>query len=159
MEGYMWYFVVVGLAAIYVIVDGFRRNAPLPGIVLGLLTFLFLPLGLPLWLALRPLRGTETREGGKAWNILKSFALMWTAFMLLISILSVSGMGSLSPTQSDAEAVGQVLGVSLGFGLLGCIWFVPMVGAVVLGFFLKKSSVIEYGPDVSVPDTMTPKVT
>ena len=101
---------------------------------------------LPLWLARRPLLAGERREGGAAWNLLKNFALSWTAFMALITffVLGTAG-GQMSEVQSDAEAVGTVLGAGLGLGLSFAAWFFPILTAVLVGFFLKKSTV-EEGP-------------
>ncbi len=101
---------------------------------------------LPLWLARRPLLAGERREGGQAWNLLKNFALTWTVFMLVIAFAFMGSAGSqMAEVQSDAEAVGTMLGAGLGLGLTFAAWFFPMLTAVLLGFFLKKSTV-EEGP-------------
>jgi hypothetical protein len=34
----------------------------------------------------------------------------------------------------------------LGIGILGAIWFFPTIGAAVLGFLLKKNTIVETGP-------------
>jgi hypothetical protein len=104
---------------------------------------------LPVWFAKRPLLAGEVREGGTAWNILKNFALFWTILMVVGAISTMVGVSQgVNAIQDDAELAGAAIGTALGLGLIGALWFFPMVGALVLGFFLKKSSVIERGPAI-----------
>ena len=100
---------------------------------------------LPLYFAKRPLRANEVREGGFAWNILKNFALTWTILMVAISITAISA-ASQTNVNSGAEAAGAALGMGIVIVILAVLWFVPMVGAIVLGFFLKNSAIVERGP-------------
>lgn len=62
---------------------------------------------------------------------------------------AVSGLANVDSqfqqAQTDAEEVGTALGTSLGLGMIGCARFLPMVGALTLGLFLKKN-VQEEGP-------------
>lgn len=104
------------------------------------------PVTAPIYLAIRPLKSTEKREGGRAWNILRNFALFWTITMF---VAGIGGMASASSVVSEAsneyEEAGATIGAAIGMGLLFFLWLVPMVGAVALGFFLKNSD-IEQGP-------------
>jgi hypothetical protein len=86
---------------------------------------------------MRPLKKDESREGGTAWTILKNFALFWTLTMV------GSGISGMFAVSDVAKAGGIKV---LGLGMLFAIWIVPMVGAALLGFFLKISSAIENGP-------------
>ena len=135
------------LIAAWVARDARRRGAR--WVLWTLAALLLWVIALPLWLGRRPLLAGERREGGAAWNLLKNFALTWTVFMLLISFafLRAAG-GQMAGVQSDAEAVGTVLGAGLGLGMSFASWFFPMLTAVLVGFFLKKSTV-EEGPSVN----------
>jgi len=46
---------------------------------------------------------------------------------------------------SDAEQAGAAIGTVLGLGMIFFLWFVVLVAALVLGQFLKQSSVVEKG--------------
>jgi len=123
---------------------------------MGLGTLLLAFVIVPVYFASRPLRGGETREGGTAWNVLRNFAITWTLIMAVVTVMSLfSAADAVGPLQSDAEKAGAGIGMMLGMMILGAFWFFPMVGAVVLGFILRKSSVVERGPTgpLAVPDT------
>jgi hypothetical protein len=140
----MWYWILWAVAAAWVAWDGWRRMVLFPLWALG--TLGLGPIVLPIYLAVRPLDSGETREHGRAWNILKNFAIMWTLTMVVISIILLTAAGNASSAaDSDAARAGQAIGVTLLAGLLAATWFLPMIGALVLGFFLR-SSVIERGP-------------
>jgi hypothetical protein len=105
------------------------------------------PILLPIYLSKRPLKTCEVREGGTAWNVLKNFAILWTIVMAVAAFSALSTMGHLATSyQSDAERAGAGIGMFLGLGLLGVAWFVPTLGSALLGFLLKKNSVVEQGP-------------
>jgi hypothetical protein len=65
--------------------------------------------------------------------------------MIAISISALGAAASTNPG-SDVEAAGAAIGVGLIFIILAVVWFFPMVGAIVLGFFLKNSAIVERGP-------------
>jgi hypothetical protein len=101
---------------------------------------------IPIWLAVRPLKPGQTREGGTGWNILKNFALTWTVLMAYACFLYVISVGSaFSELKTDAELAGGGIGMMLGMAIIGAIWFFPMIGAIVIGFFIKKSNFVETG--------------
>ena len=67
--------------------------------------------------------------------------------MAASAVAAVGAIGQQAGTAAtDAEKAGTAIGVMLGIGLIGAAWMFPMIGALVLGFFLRKSSVIERGP-------------
>ncbi len=141
----MWYFIVYGIFAIWVLVDGLRRKAR--AIIWAIGTFLIGPILLPIYVAKRPLKSGETREGGTGWNVLRNFALFWTILMMVAAVWGVVAVSQEASTfQSEAEQAGAAIGTALGLGMIGALWFFPMVGALVLGLFLKKSSIVENGP-------------
>lgn len=142
----MWYFLLYVCFAIWVVKDGKKRKAN-KVINWAIGTVLIGPIVLPVYFAKRPLLAEETREGGTAWNVLKNFALFWT---ILMAVAAIWGMVNVSEQtanlQTDAERGGAAIGAALGLGLLFVLWIIPLMGALILGFFLKKSSVIEKGP-------------
>ena len=141
-----------GGLAVWVLVDGLSRHAN--GVLWALGTLLLGPIILPIYLAKRPLKMGEVREGGAAWNILKNFALLWTLLMGVVGVVSLVAIGhSTTHLHSSAEQAGAALGTVLGLGFIGALWFFPMLGALVLGLLLKKSSVVERGSTKSGMET------
>ena len=142
----MWYFILFGLLALWVGFDASRRSLGAAKAILWAIgTLLLGVIVVPIYLAKRPLKANQVREGGLAWNLLKNFALTWTVLMIAISISALGAAASTNPG-SDAEAAGAAIGVGLVFIILAVVWFFPMVGAIVLGFFLKNSAIVERGP-------------
>ena len=142
----MWYFILFGLLALWVGFDASKRNLGAAKAVLWAIgTFLLGVIVMPIYIAKRPLKANEVREGGLAWNLLKNFALTWTVLMVAISI-SALGAATGTNVNSDAEAAGAAIGFSIVVVILAVVWFFPMVGAIVLGFFLKNSAIVERGP-------------
>lgn len=146
----MWYLALYAVFALWVVIDGQQRK---DGFILwGLGTFLLGPIILPIYLARRPLKPGEIREGGRGWNILKNFALFWTILMFVAGIVGLVGASeTVATADSEAEQAGAAIGTILGLGLLGATWFFPMVGALVLGLFLKNSSIVERGTPLEEP--------
>lgn len=141
----MWYFIIFGLLTIWVVIDGIKRKLGAKTALWAIGTFLLGVIILPIYFAERPLKAGEVREGGLAWNVLKNFALTWTLLIVAIGISAMGAASSTAPT-SDAEAAGAAIGTGIVFMILAVVWFFPMVGALVLGFFLKKNTVVERGP-------------
>jgi 4-amino-4-deoxy-L-arabinose transferase-like glycosyltransferase len=142
----MDYFIVSAILAAYVLWDGRRRKAPNLWLwVVG--TLLFSVLTVSFYLAKRPLRQGDVREGGFGWNVLRSFVLLWTLLMGVFVFRACTKAGdTMDQAQGGAEGVGSFIGASLGVTAMGCAWIVPLVGALVIGFFLKKSGYVEKGP-------------
>ena len=144
----MWYWLLYGVLAVWVLGDAAARKAN--GILWAVGTLLLGPLILPVYLAKRSLKSGEVREGGTAWNVLKNFAILWTVLMAIVAVISLVAVGQHTlKAQGEAEQTGAALGTVLGLGVIGAFWFFPMVGALVLGLMLKKSSVVERGPGAS----------
>lgn len=141
----MWYIILYTVFAIWVFIDALRRKAK--AILWAIGTFFLGPIILPIYIAKRPLKSGETREGGIAWNILKNFAIFWTILMAIASIWGiVSTSVNIPVLQNDAEIAGFAIGTTLGLTMIGAIWFFPFIATIVLGLILKKSSIIEKGP-------------
>jgi len=142
----MWYLVVDGLLALWVFLDAFSRRSS-AWLLWCLGTFLLAGIVVPIYLAVRPLRAGETREGGKAWNILRGFALTWTVIMAALGVSAIYTLSNNGQAQTTtAGSVVYAIGSAIGIGLIAMAWFFPMVGALVLGFFLRNAAVIEQGP-------------
>lgn len=143
----MWYIALYGMFAIWVLLDGLARRIG-PNVAAWTLGTLVLgPIVLPIYLAKRPLKKGEVREGGTAWNVLKNFAILWTVLMAMAVFGAMMHMGqTVSSLDSDAARAGAGLGILLGMGFMAVVWFLPTCGAAVLGFLLKKNSIVETGP-------------
>src|SRR5215211_2553550 len=140
----MWYIIIFGLLTLWVAFDASRRKLGAAKTILWTIgTFLLGVIVVPIYLAKRPLKVNEVREGGLVWNLLKNFALTWTILMVAISISAISAAAG-TDTSSGAEVAGAAIGIVIV--ILAVVWFVPMVGAIVLGFFLKNSAIVERGP-------------
>jgi len=63
----MAYFLLYGAFALWVLFDGLSRKMTFSAAWWTLGTLFFGPITLPLYLALRPLKAGEVREGGTAW--------------------------------------------------------------------------------------------
>lgn len=152
----MWYWVVCGLFAIWVLVDSLKRKAKTILWVIG--TVLLGPIILPVYIATRPLKTNEVREGGTAWNIFKNFVLFWTTLMVVAAIWCVVVIGKVSTApEITTEGLAKSAGATLGLPLIAALWFFPTLGALLLGFFLKKSSVVEKGPTGPLASKESPK--
>jgi hypothetical protein len=142
----MWYIIIFGVLTLWVAFDASRRNLGAAKTILWAIgTFLIGVIVVPIYLAKRPLKPNEVREGGLAWNLLKNFALTWTVLMVAISISAINAAAG-TDTSSGAEAAGAAIGIGIVIVILAVVWFVPMVGAIALGFFLKNSAIVERGP-------------
>lgn len=143
----MAYFLLYGVFALWVLYDGLSRRMGASAILWTVGTAVVGPIVLPIYLALRPLKQGEVREGGKAWNVLKNFAILWTIVMLIGSVAALMAMAKgTTGLTSDAARAGAGIGMLLGIGILGAAWFFPTMGAALLGFLLKKNTIVENGP-------------
>lgn len=142
MYGYLILYVIV---AIWLFLDAKKRLTN--GIPWAAFTVLLGPVVVPVWLAKRPLKDGEVREGGMAWNVLKNFALMWTLTMFVWFIAGMAiASEAFEKTHDKYEKAGTGIGMALGGIMIFVLWFGVLVSALILGFFLKKSSVVEKGP-------------
>ena len=141
----MWYFILCAVFAIWAFVDAKKRKNHVVGWPLA--TLFLGPIVLPVYIAKRNLKEGEVREGGTGWNVLKNFALFWTITMGAFALVGMVGISEVSQeATTGAEQLGVALGATLGLGMIAGLWFVFLVAALVLGMFLKKSSIIERGP-------------
>ena len=143
----MWYLILWAAFAVWVLCDNIHRNLRGASVLWFIGTVLLGPLVLPLYLAWRPLKQGETREGGTSWNVLKNFAVLWTALMCVAAFQILVQLSKHASESDTATArMGAGLGVIVGLSFLTFVWLVPTLGAAVLGFLLKKNTVVENGP-------------
>jgi len=141
----MWYLILSAVFALWVLVDARGRMNNVLGWPIA--TFLLGPLMLPVYVAKRNLKGGEVREGGTAWNIMKNFALFWTVFMVVVGIQGIIGVSDIAQqSTTSAEQTGVAIGATLGLGMIFFLWLLVIIAALVLGLFLKKSTMVEKGP-------------
>jgi len=140
-----WYFLIYAIVAIWVFLDSKKRGNNAPAWAIA--TFVIGVIVTPYYLAKRYLLAGETREGGVAWNVLRYFALFWTLTMILVAISGIGAISSSAPVHgNEYEQAGYAIGATIGIGMILTLWFIVLVAALVLGMFLKKSSIIEKGP-------------
>jgi len=142
----MWYWILNIVIALWVFFDARSRKMD-QSVLWGIGTLLIMILVIPFYFAKRPLKDGEVREGGAAWNVIKSFALFWTLLMFVAGVSGMMAVGSVvNSAKSGAEQAGAAIGTAIGMGMIMGLWFVVLVGALVIGLFLKKSSIVEKGP-------------
>jgi len=84
---YLWYLAWAAAAAGWVCFDARARRASRRWIAAVALAG---PAGLAAYLALRPLREGESREGGVAWQLLSNFVVGWTTLFALAALWNVT---------------------------------------------------------------------
>lgn len=143
----MSYFVLYGVLASWLLLDAIKRKMRTSAALWAAGTALLGPIILPIYLASRPLKQGEVREGGKAWNVLKNFAILWTIIMAIATVAAMLNIADIAKqTRSEAELGGAGIGTLVGIALLGAAWFFPTMGAALIGFMVKKNTVVEIGP-------------
>lgn len=120
---YGWYPLAIAAAAVWVCYDARQRMGakwwPLAILLGG-------PAGMAAYLALRPLREGESREGGLAWQVMSMFVVGWTALLA-------------------AAALWNLAIPSISWNVLGIAWAVGALPGLAIGLALKRSTV-EHGP-------------
>lgn len=137
--------VILCLLAGWVFWDATQRKMSPWGWAIG--TFFLAIIILPLYFAKRNLREGEVREGGVGWNFCKAFAILWTLLMLVWAIGGFGLVGSqLAATTDEWEQAGTAIGGAIGLSLIAGLWFLGIVVDLVIGLFVRKSSIVEKGP-------------
>lgn len=141
----MWYFVLYLAFAVWVFTDAKKRLNHQIGWPAA--TFVLGPVVLPVYFAKRHLKTGEVREGGTGWNVIKNFALFWTLTVAVGAIAGMVNAGQMADqATTQAQKAGAAIGATLGMGMILVLWFVVLAAALILGLFLKKSSIVEHGP-------------
>jgi hypothetical protein len=130
----VWYVLIFFLLALWVAYDARKRKLGVAKIVLWAIgTFVIGVVVMAFYIAHRPLKANEFREGGYAWNVVKGFALSWTIFVIAVVGVAISG-------------IGDALTAVVALILLGGGWLGVMIVALIVGFFLRNPAIVERGP-------------
>jgi hypothetical protein len=141
----MWYLILNAIIAVWVFFDAKKRKMDQP-ITWSIGVFLLMIVVIPFYFAKRPLLPGEVREGGTAWNVIKSFAIFWTLFMFIAGFSGmIAASNSVSQHHDQYAQAGAAIGTAIGVSMIMGLWFVVLVGALVIGLFLKKNSLVERG--------------
>ena len=133
----MWYLITGVICVLLIWNNNRNRNANI--VKYALISILFPPIGYGLWQAEKPLIGDEKRYGGKGWNVLKWVAIIHTILCIIWAIYGMFiGAEVASNTTSEYGKAGAVIGAGLGIMMIIVVWFVGVVGSLVLGLILKK---------------------
>ena len=132
-------------AALFVFWDATRRKVAQAGWMA--VSALAWPIAVPVWLATRPLRSGERRTGGRGWNVLRYFVLVWT-ILWGAQMLVTLGVGAVvaGTARSEADRASGLGMVVLMAFIYGALWFFPALGALLLGLALRKRAAVEHGP-------------
>ena len=121
--------------ALWIFFDAWRRNHNKGKWTIG--AFFLTPFVVPYYFAQRNLIRGESRTGGTGWHVLRNFTIYWTLFMLFLTFFS---------DLSELKVAGTSIDQAFGFFKIAMIWGIPAGGALLLGFFLRKSNQVEHGP-------------
>jgi ankyrin repeat protein len=141
---FMWYVALAATCVVWVFCDARLRNAA--AVFWSVLAAVLGPLVLPVYLAKRPLKEGEIREGGFGWQLFKNLALLWT---LAIGLIIVKGFMTVAGGAVGFRSEIQLAGIAVGFGVLVLAWLSILVGVAVIALLLKKSFILKKGPDAS----------
>lgn len=135
------------IIVIYILFDGIIRKCPGSAFLCALVSSILGPVALAIYWSVRPLKEGEVREGGRAWNFFKYFAVFWTLFILIVLIsVFVEAGGQINQMQSEIEEIGFTIGFSIGIMTIIILWGIILVGVAALGILLKKNTEVEVGP-------------
>jgi hypothetical protein len=132
------------IGAVYVLIDGHKRH--IEAQFWALAVFFLLPIMLPLYYALRPLRAGEKRTGGTVWSWAKNFAFVWGAVVGLVIISAIiSSLGY--PKLASLVILNLMLGV--------ICWTIPVAVVFFICSFMREETV-EVGPTGPVAANPSP---
>jgi hypothetical protein len=135
-------FLIAIVLAVWTFRDAKRRQTQTAPVWWSLGVLFVSAVFFPLYLAKRPLKASEVREGGLGWNFLKYFAIYFTAIVPLATV-SVAFESAAEEANTSEEAIGWVVATIV----MGAIMWLVVAGiALVLGFILKNDALIERGP-------------
>jgi hypothetical protein len=135
-------FLIAIVLAVWTFRDAKRRQTQTAPVWWSLGVLFVSAVFFPLYLAKRPLKASEVREGGLGWNFLKYFAIYFTAIMPL-AIVAVAFESATQEANTSEEAIGWVV-ATIAMGAI--MWLVVAGIALVLGLILKNDALIERGP-------------
>src|SRR5450631_229765 len=120
----MWYLIAGLFAAIWAGLDAYSRRSYAIACAIG--AFLMPAIVIPVWVAYRPLMIGETREGGRAWNVLRNFAITWTLVMTIATtVILLNKVNAASYLQGHLAEDNASVTIFFTAVLLSAAWFVP----------------------------------
>jgi hypothetical protein len=84
------------------------------------------------YIAGRPLKANEVREGGYAWNVVKGFAVGWSILFVTVVLMIAA----------SADIGWGAIALAAGIPL---VWLPVMIVALILGYFLRNPAIVERG--------------
>jgi hypothetical protein len=141
----MWYWMMNLVVALWLFFDARRRRMELPGLwAAG--CFVFMLFVVPFYLARRPLKAGEVREGGTVWNFCKSFSILWTVLMFVVGVGGkIATSNAVQKANLDPSGSSLAFITGLGFIMIVGVWFLVLTSALAMGFY-NRNSVTEVGP-------------
>jgi hypothetical protein len=144
-EGIVWYLILNSAVAIWVFFDARKRHMDLPGIW-AVLAFIAMVMALPFYLAKRTLKNGEIRKGGSMWSFSKSFAIIWTAFMLVAGVSArLATRAAVAKAGVTAGHAGEAMLTGFSFSLIAGLWFLILVADLGIGLYFRKPGSVEIG--------------
>lgn len=125
------------IAAVLIWGDASRRDMHNAGAWAFGVFFAFVPV-VPFYFAWRKLLPGELRRGGFAWSLLQGFAIAWTAACVLSGTIATS-YSLRAPL--EFRGFGWLISMAVICGL----WLIPLVAAMILGYFLKNPDIVQRG--------------
>jgi hypothetical protein len=141
----MWYWIVNLAFALWIFSDARTRKMELPGLwAAG--CFLLMILVVPFYLAKRPLKAGEVREGGTVWNFCKSFSILWTVLMFVVGVSGkIATSNAVQKANLDPSGSGMAFVTGFGFIMIVGVWFFVLAGVLAMGFH-NRNFILEEGP-------------
>ena len=141
----MWYWILNLIIAFWIFSDARTRKMELPGLwAAG--CFVLMLFVVPFYLARRPLKAGEVREGGTVWNFCKSFSILWTLLMFVVGVGGkIATSNALQKANLDPSGSGMLFVTGFGFIMIVGLWFLVLASALAMGFY-NRNSIAELGP-------------
>jgi hypothetical protein len=141
----MWYWILNLVVAFWIFSDARKRKMELPGLwATG--CFVLMLLVVPFYLAKRPLKAGEVREGGTVWSFCKSFSILWTALMFVVGVGGkIATSNAVQKANLDPSGSGMAFVTGFGFIMIVGVWFLVLASVLAMGFY-NRNSITEEGP-------------
>jgi hypothetical protein len=141
----MWYWIVNLAFALWIFFDARTRKMELPGLWVAA-CFMLMILVVPFYLARRPLKVGEVREGGTVWNFCKSFSILWTVLMFVVGVGGkIATSNAVQKANVDPSGSGMAFVTGFGFIMIVGVWFFVLAGVLAMGFH-NRNFILEEGP-------------
>lgn len=138
----MWYWYLYATLAVVFVSDAVSRGLRGQSLGWGIGILLLGPVVLPIYLAKRPIKEGEVREGGAGWNGLKHFALQWTLLTVIYAVSVIFDAAEQTRgVSAEVERAAVYRGEAEKMMVIAALWFFTILGALCLGLFLKTSLV------------------